>query len=145
METSNTITKKQYTEGINSESIMNFYCNTKVGKNWCSSERQLKTFRSNFNSTNKSRFTQLFGKHNFVFDGEVRYYVWEFNFKGRKFLALTDRDNSFKGTSYEIVLEDDKEISYSKTKDSEVLAEICLDFTDEMCKILKTTKDDSGI
>jgi hypothetical protein len=136
VETSNTITKKQYTDRINSESLMNFYCNTKAGRKWCSKENRIEMMRSNFNATNKSRFTQLFGKHNFVFDGEVRYYAWEFNFKGRKFLALTDRDSSFKGTGYEVVIENDSEKSFTDTAESEALGKVCMEFTDEMCKIL---------
>jgi len=134
----NTITKKDYAgRKIKSESVINFLFNSDVGSKWWSKEKGLELFRSHYNANNKSRFTALFGKYNFTFTGEVKYYAWEFEFKGRKFLALTDADNSYKGTNYEIIL-NENENSFDDNKTTEEIGKLCTEFADEMCKTLKS-------
>jgi hypothetical protein len=50
------------------------------------------------NSFLKEDFTKLFGKHNTIFIGEFRYYVWILEFEGETFQVFTANT---KGTSYE--------------------------------------------
>lgn len=132
----NTISKKDYADGtVRGSSWLNFSCNTKTGRQWF--DRRVKAKKLSFHlfsQTNKSNFTKLFGKHNFSFAGEVRYYVWELEFKRVKILAFTDKDTSHKGTTYEFML---KDVSGQETEAS---GKLVTEFVDEMERELTKLK-----
>jgi hypothetical protein len=125
-----TISKKDYSEGrVKGGSWLNFVLNTRCGTKWVKDGIRRIT-KARFAQTNKGNFTKLFGKHNFVFDGEVRYYVWELEFKGVKILAFTDADSSYKGTTYEIMVDE------VPGKESEKTGKLAVEFAEVMCDMI---------
>lgn len=105
--------------------------------------RFMRTVRSNRHSCysfvmfghNKSIFTELFGNHHYVYDGEVRYYNWALEFGGRTFIVFSDSDGSDMGTSFEMVLRDGE--NFDNVITNKEIGNIVEDFAIVMFRMLK--------
>lgn len=131
MKHTNTIKGKEYKENmVETTRVENLIINNQNSV-WFSKGKLSEI--SKIYASNKDLFTSIFGKHNFIFNGEEKMYTWEITFKERIFLIFSDKSKM--GTKYEVILKDGEGDTLKEDVDI-ILGKICTEFLDEINKIL---------